>query len=79
MSEDQWTGWVAIIQPGSSPGTYGIEWQNAPAMERRGGWSGPYDSIEAARLGAVIWVRSWDMDPEKDLSIIVTDGKDPEA
>jgi len=29
-------------------GTYGIIWKDFPAMERRGGYSGPFDSRDEA-------------------------------
>lgn len=67
---DKWTGWQAIIQRNDT-GTYGIEWRDAPAMEARGGYSGPFDTEDAARQCALDWAAAWGMDPNDDLSIIV--------
>lgn len=66
-----WTGWKAIIRPcyPDSTDIFGIWWENAPAMERRGGYSGPYPSRDTAEAGAWVWVRSWDM-TDDDLTVI---------
>lgn len=67
--EPEWTGWMATIVA-TEYGTFGIVWSNSPAMERRGGWSGPYNSIDEARQGAIRWRDSWHMEPD-DLTIVV--------
>ena len=76
--KNPWTGWKAYIAP-NEYGTYGVHWRDAPAMESRGGYSGPYESQAAARQGVLDWIKAWDMDPETDIDILLTDGIDPES
>lgn len=57
---DRWAGWIATIAP-TGAGTFGIWWSNAPAMERRGGYSGPYHTRAEAEAGARIWMDSFDV------------------
>jgi hypothetical protein len=62
MTRADWEDWQVIIvpaYPGPGKPTFGIVWQNAPAMERRGGWSGPYDSREEAEASARVWLDHW--------------------
>lgn len=49
---------VATIKP-TNFGTFGIWWSDFPAMERRGGYSGPYPTVEAAEQGARDWGEYW--------------------
>ncbi len=72
MSKSEWTGWRAIIAPTDVGDTFGIFWQNAPAMERRGGYSGPYKTREDAEASAISWRDSWDM-TDADLEIVHQD------
>lgn len=44
----------AVIAP-TVVGTYGIWWRDFEAMERRGGYSGPYRTREEAEEGARAW------------------------
>ena len=57
---NDWAGWRAVIHP-TTLGTFGILWYDAPAMERRGGWSGPYSSREDAEKSAREWLASWEV------------------
>lgn len=66
MSNDEWAGWRAIIAPAGldaagHPATFGIHWRNAPALERRGGYSGPYRSRAEAEQGAREWAEVYDV------------------
>ena len=67
--DNPWTGWRAIIGSTGHADSFGVLWRNAPAMERRGGYSGPYDKRQDAEAGARSWAASWDMDPDADLTI----------
>ena len=44
----------AVIAP-TGFGTFGIWWSDFEAMERRGGYSGPYKTREEAESGARAW------------------------
>lgn len=57
----------AIIGP-TGYGTFGIVWRDFEAMENRGGYSGPYDTAEAAEESAKVWRNHWDL-PENALVI----------
>ena len=46
--DNPWTGWRAIIGSTGHADSFGVLWRNAPAMERRGGYSGPYDKRQDA-------------------------------
>lgn len=50
---------IAIVAP-TGYGTWGIWWRDFPAMERRGGYSGPYNTAQEAEEGALIWGEGWD-------------------
>ena len=50
----------AVIAPTTMGTTYGIWWFDFEAMERRGGYSGPYPSREEAEAGANSWADYWD-------------------
>jgi len=52
----------AIIRHGSNPDTWGIEWQGFPALEQRGGWSGPYNTPEEAEASARVWIDSYGLE-----------------
>lgn len=68
MTRTDWTGWTARIVP-TSYGTFAVLWENAPAMERRGGVSSPFATIAEAREAISRWITSWDMAPD-DCTII---------
>jgi hypothetical protein len=61
IATDRWAGWRVVIAPTDVGTTFGIFWQNAPAMERRGGYSGPYRTREEAEQGARDWLAHWDV------------------
>ena len=61
MAENEWSGWRALIGPTGYPDSYGIVWRNAPAMERRGGYSGPYGTLLQAERGARDWADTFDV------------------
>lgn len=48
-------------------GTFGIWWYRFEAMERRGGYSGPYATIAEAEEGARSWADHWDVGPFVDI------------
>jgi hypothetical protein len=50
---------VAVVAP-TGYGTFGIWWSEFPAMERRGGYSGPYSTAEEAEEGARGWGEHWE-------------------
>ena len=50
---------IATIRP-TQAGTFGIYWSEFEAMERRGGYSGPYTTREEAEQGARSWAEHWD-------------------
>lgn len=50
---------IADVHP-TSYGTFGIYWSNFEAMERRGGYSGPYSTREEAAQGAQDWADHFD-------------------
>ncbi|MEO7667151.1 MAG: hypothetical protein ABIU97_08985 [Dehalococcoidia bacterium] len=49
----------ALIGP-TGYGTFGIVWRDYNVMERRGGYSGPYSTIEEAEQGARSWTDTYD-------------------
>lgn len=49
---------IAAIAP-TGYGSFGIWWADFPAMERRGGYSGPYRSREDAERSAREWGDTW--------------------
>ncbi|HEX5016572.1 MAG TPA: hypothetical protein VFX15_03180 [Actinomycetes bacterium] len=51
---------IATIRRTSVGTTFGIYWSNFPAMERRGGYSGPYSTREEATQGARDWADHWE-------------------
>ena len=60
------TGWpteanpgIAVIAP-TGFGTFGIWWSDFPAMERRGGYSGPYATPQEAEDSARSWGEHWE-------------------
>jgi hypothetical protein len=59
--DGEWSDWLAIIAPTDVATTFGIFWEHAPAMERRGGYSGPYSTREEAEQGARDWLTHWDV------------------
>jgi hypothetical protein len=52
----------AMVGP-TGHGTFGIIWRDFPAMERRGGYSGPYNTLEDARQAALEWADAWGYAP----------------
>jgi hypothetical protein len=50
---------IATVAP-TGFGTFGIWWSEFPAMERRGGYSGPYSTIEEAEESAQSWGEHWE-------------------
>ena len=50
---------IAIVAP-TGYGTWGIWWSDFPAMERRGGYSGPYRTEAEAVADALDWGKHWD-------------------
>ncbi len=69
MTRSGWTGWRAIIAPtDEGDDTYGILWVNAPAMGRRGGYSGPFHDRLDAEDCVARWRSSWNMSV-KDITI----------
>lgn len=51
---------IAVVAP-TGFGTFGIWWSEFPAMERRGGYSGPYRTAEEAEQGAIDWGTHWEV------------------
>lgn len=49
----------ALIGP-TGYGSFGIVWRDFPSMERRGGYSGPYRTLEEAERGARDWADAYD-------------------
>lgn len=49
----------ALIGPTGYGGTYGIVWRDFPEMEARGGYSGPFESFEAAEENARAALAWW--------------------
>lgn len=49
----------AVVAP-TGYGTFGVWWFDFPAMERRGGYSGPYQTAAEAEAGALDWGSHWD-------------------
>ncbi len=45
---------IAVVAP-TEYGMFGIWWSRFPAMERRGGYSGPYPTLAAAEKDAKTW------------------------
>ena len=66
---NKWTGWTARIVQNTQYGTYAVLWENAPAMERRGGVSSPFRTVAEARECIAGWLDSWDMKAE-DCTIV---------
>lgn len=56
---EQWQDWEATIAPAAGPGTFAIYWTKAPAMERLGGYSGPYKTRADATADAIAWADYW--------------------
>lgn len=60
------TVWPTVEHPGIATvaptgyGTFGIWWSEFPAMERRGGYSGPYGTEAEAQQGARDWAEHWE-------------------
>ena len=50
----------ALVGP-TGYGTFGIVWRDFPAMERRGGYSGPYRTQKEAEDGARMWFEQYDV------------------
>ena len=69
MARTDWTGWTARIVPNTKYGMFAVLWENAPAMERRGGVSSPFATVAEARECVAMWIKSWDM-AESDCAII---------
>jgi hypothetical protein len=67
MDLRDWTGWRAVIHPVGG-GRYGVSWEDAPAMARRGGYSGPFASIEKAEEDVERWREDWEIGVE-DITI----------
>ncbi|MGV0985095.1 MAG: hypothetical protein ACOYB2_11100 [Limnohabitans sp.] len=51
---------IAVVAP-TGFGTFGIWWSEFPAMERRGGYSGPYTTEAEAIEGANDWAAHWNV------------------
>ena len=49
----------ALIGP-TGYGTFGIVWRDYDVMARRGGYSGPYGTVEEAEQGAQDWTATYD-------------------
>lgn len=57
---------------GTGYGTLGITWEEFPAMERRGGYSGPFTTEEEARECVVRWRELWEI-PEEAVTVEVVE------
>jgi hypothetical protein len=62
------TKWPTVTEPATATiaptgyGTFGVWWTNFEAMERRGGYSGPYRSAEEATDGVAAWCDQFDIE-----------------
>lgn len=67
MAPESQPDWPTYEQPATAfvgpthYGTFGIVWRAFPAMERRGGYSGPYRTLEDAERAARDWAGYWEL------------------